>query len=88
MYNKQSQREQQKQAKLEPVRRSTVCSCMLQRVQCCPQSILWRQTRRENQIFFTFLYVHSKTKLILGVFLNRPVPQLWAASRKGDTGES
>jgi hypothetical protein len=27
---------------------------------------------------------HSKTKLILGVFLNRPVPHLWAASRFGD----
>jgi hypothetical protein len=31
---------------------------------------------------------HSKTKLILGVFLNRPVPRLWAASLSGDIRES
>ena len=36
----------------------------------------------------TLAEVHSKTKLIFGVFLNRPVPHLWAASRKGDTRES
>jgi hypothetical protein len=31
---------------------------------------------------------HSKTKLILGFFLNRPVPHLWAASRYEDIRES
>ena len=31
---------------------------------------------------------HRKTNLILGVFLNRPVPQSRAASRKGDIRES
>jgi hypothetical protein len=33
-------------------------------------------------------HFHSKTKLILGVFLNRPVPHLWAASLFGDIRES
>ena len=32
--------------------------------------------------------LHSKTKLILGGFLNRPVPQSRAESRKGDIRES
>ena len=36
----------------------------------------------------TLAHLHSKTKLILGVFLNRPVPQSRAASRKGDIRES
>jgi hypothetical protein len=37
---------------------------------------------------YCFAKIHSKTKLILGFFLNRPVAHLWAASRKGDIRES
>jgi hypothetical protein len=42
----------------------------------------------QNFVLFSQDNVHSKTNLILGVFLIRPVPQSRAASRKGDIRES